>query len=354
MDYSITSGADTTKGIKTVIYGVEGIGKTTLASHFPDPVFIDTEGSTTHFSDIQRMPTPKNWKDLRDMVSWISKEKPCKTLVIDTFDWAEMAEVEDLMKEQGWMSIEAPGYGKGYILSAERIAAFLKDMEKQLIDEGINVVLNCHAQIRKFELPEEQGSYDKYELKLGNKTTSRTSPLVKEWADLILFCNYKTYVEMESKGMGQTNGKATGGQERMMYAQRSAVWDAKNRFGLPEEMPMDFKYLEKIFDRTPAKAEKKAADKPKKAKKAERQANVDKPGAMIFPDLVPEDVKALCEKESYRADDIQRLLYREGIVKTETYPLEKVPKKFWDSFVKEYETRWAEKLFQARQDNLPF
>ena len=38
---------------RIVIYGAEGIGKSTLASQCPDPLFIDTEGSTTHM-DVKR------------------------------------------------------------------------------------------------------------------------------------------------------------------------------------------------------------------------------------------------------------------------------------------------------------
>ena len=38
------------KAKKVVIYGPEGIGKSTFASRFPDPVFIDTEGSTNDLS----------------------------------------------------------------------------------------------------------------------------------------------------------------------------------------------------------------------------------------------------------------------------------------------------------------
>ena len=47
--------------------------------------------------------------------------------------------------------------------------------------------------MRKFEQPDELGAYDRWELKLGKKTSSQISPLVKEWADMVLFANYKTY-----------------------------------------------------------------------------------------------------------------------------------------------------------------
>lgn len=45
MKFQITRGL-IVKPQKVVVYGPEGIGKTTFAADFPDPLFIDTEGST--------------------------------------------------------------------------------------------------------------------------------------------------------------------------------------------------------------------------------------------------------------------------------------------------------------------
>lgn len=47
------------RAVKTVIYGSEGIGKSTFASHYPDPVFIDTEGGLRRWiSDVSRSLRP--------------------------------------------------------------------------------------------------------------------------------------------------------------------------------------------------------------------------------------------------------------------------------------------------------
>ena len=351
MNYIISTGADYSKGVKTVIYGVEGIGKTTLAAKFPDPLFIDTEGSTSRYETIKRLPAPKDWKDINDMIDFVSEEKPCQTLVIDTFDWAERAEVDAMLAENKWKSIETPGYGKGYVVSAERIAKFLSDLETKLIDKGINVILNCHSHLKKFESPEESGQYDRYELKLGAKTGSRTAPLVKEWADMILFCNFKTYVEVKSDGFGNTKAKATGGTERVMYTQRTAVWDAKNRFGLPEECEMSFKPLAKIFKK---KEEPKPEPKPEPAQEPKKEKAAHITPQATFPEGVPELVIDLCKSKGFYAEDIQTMLYTEKIVKSENYDLSEVPSRFWDSFVNEFEERWKEPMENAQKDNLPF
>ncbi len=46
---------------KVVIYGAEGVGKTTLAAQFPDPLFIDTESGTAHM-DVRRIDRPATWE----------------------------------------------------------------------------------------------------------------------------------------------------------------------------------------------------------------------------------------------------------------------------------------------------
>lgn len=389
MSYNISSGRDNSKGEKLVIYGVEGVGKTTLAASLPDPIFIDTEGGSAKYDFIKRFDPPKDWNDLQNMVTWFSIEQPGKTLVIDTFDWAEMAEVADMLKEHNWKSIESAGYGKGYTLSAERIGAFLNQLTNELINQGMNVALLCHSQIKKIELPDEQGSFDKYELKLGKKTQSQTAPLVKEWADTILFCNYKTYVE--SKGEGSNQYKATGGTERVIYTTHSAVWDAKNRCGLPDEIPMEPKYLAQIFAKSSKKTNAEKTDKsvkpspktsnkakktPEKELKPEKEVLKEKeqtttpisednifpdidlkdhmPTDLMIPDGVPEKVREFCAERSIHAQVIQLMLFTEGIVKTNDFNLEKVPKKFWKSFMEEYASRWASKIEEARNLDVPF
>lgn len=229
---------------KVVCYGPEGIGKSTFASRFPEPLFIDTEGSTKDI-DVARTPDPTSWTMLMEQVDYVRANPGlCRTLVIDTIDWAEQMCVEHICAKYQKDGLESFGYGTGYVYTKEEFGRFLNRLS-DVINAGINVVLTAHAQMRKFEQPDEMGAYDRWELKLGKKTTSQTSPLVKEWADMLLFVNYKTYsVAVDDKGKKR---KAQGGS-RVMYTSHHPCWDAKNRYGLPEEMPFDYAGIAGIIE----------------------------------------------------------------------------------------------------------
>ncbi len=227
-----------------VIYGPEGIGKSTLAAHFPHPVFIDTEGSTRHM-DVSRTEKPSSWAMLLEQVQYIRDNSDiCSTLVIDTADWAEQLCMDSICATKKLSGIEDMGYGKGYVYLAEEFGRLLHLLE-EVTDHNIHVVLTAHAMMRKFEQPDEMGAYDRWELKLQKKV----SALVKEWSDLLLFANYKVMsVATDNKGK---KFKAQGGR-RVMYTTHHPCWDAKNRLGLPEELPLDFSSLVQYIPTKPA------------------------------------------------------------------------------------------------------
>lgn len=223
---------------KVVIYGPEGIGKSTFVSQFPNPVFIDTEGSTKHM-DVFRTPAPSSWTMLMSQIAYF-KANPTlfDTVIIDTADWAERLCIRHLCSRDTKDGLEGWGYGKGYTYLAEEFGRLL-DAMTELIELNINAVITAHAIMRKFEQPDELGAYDRWEMKLQKKT----APMVREWADMVLFANYKTHVvNVDNQGATKGRNKAQGGK-RVMYTIHHPCWDAKNRHNLAPELPLDYKEI---------------------------------------------------------------------------------------------------------------
>lgn len=225
------------RAIRTVIYGPEGIGKSTLASQFPDVVFVDFEHGTDSM-DVARFDTPEDFDGVLTLLNIISQEDICKTVVLDTADKLEQLISRHVCLKYGISSIEDAGYGKGYTYLAEAWIELMKICDN-VIDSGKNIVFVAHAQMRKFEQPDEMGAYDRWELKLSKKT----SPLLKEWSDMLLFCSYKTNVVTDEK----TKSKKAVGGKRVMYSAHNPCWDAKNRFNFPDSMEMSFSEIASAF-----------------------------------------------------------------------------------------------------------
>ena len=275
---------------KIVIYGPEGIGKTMLAARFPDPLFLDTEGGTRYYN-VRRISTddgrsvPSSWTMLKEMAEAVRDgELTCKTLIVDRIDWAEALCLKAVCDKFQKGGIEDFGYCKGYTYEEEEFGRFL-NLLGEIYHRGINIVCTAHANLRRIELPEETGAYDHWEMKL----EKRVAALVKEWADVVLFCTYKTIVIKGSNPMKKN--KAAGGK-RVMYATHTPWWDAKNRFGLPDEMPLDFNALAPLFltEQPPEAPAPAVQEKPAPAPQtAGDQMRMEMPAAEAPAERTPEE-----------------------------------------------------------------
>ncbi|CYU97178.1 ATP-binding protein [Streptococcus suis] len=322
---------------RVVIYGPEGIGKSSLAAQFPNPLFIDTEGSTDNM-DVARADKPTSWTMLMNHIAFV-KANPtiCQTLVIDTIDWAEALALQYICAQHGKSGIEDFGWGAGYTYLIEEIGRLL-DRLQELVELGINVVLTAHAQVKKFTKPDELGGYDRYELKLSNKKTeTNVSAKVKEWADMVLFLNYKTYIITDDKTKKQ---KAQGGQ-RVMQTTHSPSWDAKNRHNLPEELPMDFAGIAHIFatqtQAQPTSVQEQPVHEPAHAVQEQVQEAVPAQSTQPAPisdisPLIPQSLRDLMIGSKVTQDEVLQATYVNGI-----YPLgtqvEAIDAGYWEYMV---------------------
>lgn len=338
--YAVTAGVQDSP-VKTVLYGPEGIGKSTFASRFPDPVFIDTEGGTKRLN-VARLPQPTSWAMLLDEVAEVRKGNvPCGTLVIDTADWAERLCIQAVCARAKVNGIEDFGYGKGYTYVKEEFAKLLDALE-EVLNAGHNVVVLAHAAITKFEQPDAVGNYDRWSM----KTSKQVAPLLREWCDMLLFANYKTVVEKVGDGKN-AKSKASGGR-RVLYTAHHPCWDAKNRFDLPEEVPFDYASIAACIPGAMSAQAPKPEPQPQPRPQPKPQSAPEEdilpapapqpeppreevPPALLTPDLialgVPEKLAPLMSANNVTPEELQAVVGKRGYF-PEDMPIRDYPADF--------------------------
>lgn len=216
------------------VFAPEGLGKSTLASQAPGAVFLGAEDGTAQL-DVARFPEPETWQDVLDVIETMIEEKHSfKHFVIDTLDWVEPLIWKHVCERDGKSDIEAYGYGKGYVCALSEWRLLLHKLDAMRHQRGVAVIMLAHSHIKAFRNPEGD-DYDRYEMKIHTKAAG----LVKEWSDNVLFGNYETFTREQS---GRTKGIDNGA--RVLYTERRAAFDAKNRYNLPPKMPLSWEELD--------------------------------------------------------------------------------------------------------------
>ena len=233
--------AEQTKAERVVLYGPEGIGKTWWANQWENPVFLAVEDGLKGIEPKpQAFPEPQNWQDILDAIDILRLEShDFKTLVIDTADWVEALCQTYLLKRDNETSIEGYGYGKGYVLSSEEWRRLISVVNKLHREKSMNIVVLAHSSVQTFSNPLGI-NYDRFQMKMDK----RICALLKEWSDAVLFANYEILVDAKKK---QAKGKAYGG-DKFIHAFHTPGFDAKNRYGITDPIPMEFKAFWKYVE----------------------------------------------------------------------------------------------------------
>jgi len=257
---------------RILLYAPEGIGKTTFANHAPNPVFLCRESGTERFDKMDRLPEAPFWRDsprredgtATDVLSQLEdlrvSDHDFQTIAVDTLDWLEPLVhryvCDSDPKSKGSIVLAHGGFGKGYDVAINEWRAFLFGLDLLRKERGMTVILLAHSHVKKFENPEGE-NFDRYQMKMSDKAAA----LMREWCDAVLFANTKTFAGGKITG-GTTDDKkpkefyAYGTQTRYIYTDRRPAFDAKNRFGLPEEMPLSWDDLAKAMNDSDMRAER--------------------------------------------------------------------------------------------------
>lgn len=214
------------------LYSTHGIGKSTFASQAPNPIFICAEDGLDAL-DVAHFPLAASSGDVMEMLQTLYTEShDYQTVVLDTADWLEAVLIKEI--ESGHDAKEL-AYGRSAMFLADKWRDILDGFNALRNDKNMTVILIGHSEIKRFDSPEVD-SYDRYQPKL----STRSSALVQEWADCVLFANYKTVVKKEDLGFNKERGRAISNGDRLIFTQEKPAYLAKNRYSLPDSCKLEW------------------------------------------------------------------------------------------------------------------
>lgn len=237
---------------RLILYGTEGIGKSTFASQAPAPVFVQTEDGLGQI-DCDKFPLAVTLDDvMASLAALVDEQHDYQTVVIDSLDWLERLIFDELCRQYDVASIEKVdgGYAKGYIHALTHWRKVLSLLNQLRVERGMVVLCIAHAKVEKFEDPEST-SYDRYSPRLNKHACS----LVCEWADAVLFATRKIRVQTEDTGFNRKRSVAFAlgkhGGERVIRTVGGPACVAKSRYALPEELPLSWPALVAALSNNP-------------------------------------------------------------------------------------------------------
>jgi hypothetical protein len=217
---------------RIMVYGVEGIGKSTFGAGSPNPIYILTEDGLGSLK-VDHFPLATSSSDVMDAIATLYKENNAfETVVIDSLDWLEAIIQREIEQKYDAKDL---AYGKGSLIAAEKWREILDGLNALRNDKGMAIILIAHTTIKRFDSPEVE-PYDRYQPKL----QERSNAVVREWADAVLFANYKTIVKKDDVGFNQTNNRGISTGERLLFTSERPAYMAKNRYNMPESIPLSW------------------------------------------------------------------------------------------------------------------
>jgi hypothetical protein len=218
----------TARARRMLVYGEPGVGKSTLASQFPHPLFVNLEDGIRDI-ECDHTDLVRSYREFQDLVAVQIPSTDYATIVIDTADWLEKLLAHEVASKAGKATIEDIGFGKGYEALAKMWQGVFAGLGS-LWNQGRHIVFTCHETVDKFADPEGE-SYNYYRPAL-HRSGSKG---VQEWCDEVLFCRH---AKVSKKADGDKRTVAISRGERVIVCQNSQSIEAKNRCGMPEELPM--------------------------------------------------------------------------------------------------------------------
>lgn len=213
----------------TLIYGVDGVGKTSLAAEWPDPVYLHTQGEEPPSNiDLQSPGVIESYDEMIElMTQLVVEDHDRRTVIVDSLDGFESLVWAKTCERLGVASIEAPGFGKGYVEADQEWSYFI-DGAAALKQRGVAVVMLAHPEVVRFDSPITD-PYSRYTVKLHK----RSNALIREKSDIVAFMNYRTTIKEKEVARQKTVAHGEGGGDRQIHLEERPGFLAKNRYQMP-------------------------------------------------------------------------------------------------------------------------
>lgn len=237
---------------RILLYGYEGLGKSTAAAQLPRPIFVPTEDGLSQI-DCSRFPTAKSYDEvMNDLNDLLNEQHDFQSVVVDTLTELELMIWRDVCAREGVKNIEkvGGGFGKGYVRALDWWLAF-RNMLQKLNDKGMIVMMIAHVGKQTVNDPETQ-SYDRVAPRLNAKAEG----VLSQWCDCVFQAKRKFRVAKDGENRVIAAPVGADGGDRIIRTDGSTAVIAKNRYGLPLEMLLDMKLvMEKIMEAQAPKTE---------------------------------------------------------------------------------------------------
>lgn len=221
------------RAVAVTLCGEGGIGKTTLACSFPDPVVIRCEDGMESLgaNSPVAFPIADSSQQVIDQINMLgAEEHGYRTLVIDSITKLNVLIEQEIVasdpKEPKSINQANGGYGAGLAAAAERHRQIKHLCDQLLRWKNMNVVFIAHADSEILELP-DQDPYTRYTLRMGKRAVTHYSDDV----DLVGFIKLKTF----TRGDGDRK-KAISDGTRVITCYPTANHISKNRYGITEDL----------------------------------------------------------------------------------------------------------------------
>lgn len=230
----VTKKGNPNNPLRVMIYGVEGIGKSTLGARADAPIFISPEGGVDQVKNskgeaLDEMPNVSTWDAVREAIRKITiEEHAFQTLVLDSADWIEKLCHAKIIGQSG-KSITTcnGGYGAGYRQSEIMHKDLIDDLTVLREKRKMNIIVIAHAQVRPVKDPSVMDDYDSFEIKCHELVAS----LWREYVDALLFARFRTFTKSDDT----QRARALSDGSRVVYTVKQPSFQAKNRYTmLPE------------------------------------------------------------------------------------------------------------------------